>query len=163
MAGPRQLLLYKFRAEATFDGRLIGVLERMEAGGAVRTLDVLVVGSDPETGGPFAVDLRAGGAGGMVAALVGFRLDAAQRRAATRRLLSAGGARAELALELAETLEPGEVCVALLIRHDWAGALSRAVQDMCGRELASATVEPETLAELAPELLAAAGQANAGG
>ena len=36
---PVQLLLYSFDAHARFEGRLVGALERMESGGALRVLE----------------------------------------------------------------------------------------------------------------------------
>jgi hypothetical protein len=157
-AEPTQLLLYRFSASAAFEGHLVGALERLEAGGALRVLDVIVVGRDAETAETLAVDLRGGGAGGIVAALVGFRLDAGERRRATRRALARPGGRGELVRRLAATLAPGEAVAALLIAHAWARALGEAVVRTDGTELANTMVAPATLVELAPELLAAAGQ-----
>ena len=60
----RQLLLYGFAADATFEGQLVGALERLESGGALRILDVLFVRRDPESGDIDAIDLHGDGAGG---------------------------------------------------------------------------------------------------
>ena len=40
-SAPKQLLLYRFDADAKFEGRLVGALERMESGGALRILEAL--------------------------------------------------------------------------------------------------------------------------
>jgi hypothetical protein len=40
-APPRQLLVYSFDADAHFGGRLVGALERMESGGALRIVEAL--------------------------------------------------------------------------------------------------------------------------
>src|SRR4051812_50115835 len=79
---PVQLLVYRFGTDAVFHGQLSGALERMETGDALRVLDVVVVGLERTTGELFAVALRGGGAGGLTAALLEFRLDAGGRAAA---------------------------------------------------------------------------------
>lgn len=59
-----QLLLYRFGPDAGFEGQLVGALERLESGGALRILDVLFVRRDRESGEVAAIDLHGGGAGG---------------------------------------------------------------------------------------------------
>src|SRR3954469_5584242 len=78
---PVQLLVYRFGTDAVFHGQLSGALERMETGDALRVLDVVVVGLERTTGEVFAVALRGGGAGGLTAALLEFRLHAPRRGA----------------------------------------------------------------------------------
>src|SRR5436853_661 len=73
-----QLLIYRFGAGAGFEGHLVGALERIEAGGALKILDLLLVGSDAATGERFAIDMPHGGAAGIVAPLLSFRLDIAE-------------------------------------------------------------------------------------
>ena len=85
----RQLLLYGFGPDAEFQGGLVGALERLESGGALRILDVLFVRRDAESGDIAAVDLHGDGAGGVVAPLLNFRLDESERREATERALRA--------------------------------------------------------------------------
>jgi hypothetical protein len=158
MAGePVQLLVYRFSGDAAFRGRLAGVLERAEAGGAIRVLDVIVVGRDA-AGERFALALSGGRAGGLTSALLSFRLDAAGRAAATRRALARADERARLVEDLTERLGAGETLVAVLIGHAWARALGAEVTREQGRELVNAFVEPATLAPLRAELLAAAEQ-----
>jgi hypothetical protein len=154
---PAQLLVYRFGPDADFEGRLVGALERIESGGALRVLDVLFVRSDTETGELVAVGLR-GGAGGIVAPLLGFRLDPAERRRATERALSGQttGVSDEKLRELGKALEPGAAMAAVLVEHVWARALEDAASRTGGTPLASAFVDATTLAELAPDLLAAA-------
>ena len=156
-----QLLIYRFGRDATFEGQLVGALERIESGGALRILDALFVGSDPETGELVAVDVRGGRAGGMVAPLLGFRLDPAERRRATERALGAeDGVPGETLRELGSSLEPGGAIAAVLVEHVWAGGLQDAVSRVGGSSLASDFVDATALAELAPELLAAAGRTD---
>jgi hypothetical protein len=155
MTGPPvQLLLYSFGADARFEGRMVGALERLESGGALRVLEALFVRNDPETGELTAVDLRSRGAGSMVLPLVGFRLDPAERDRATKRALDAeglGGMLAELGAELA----PGAALAAVLVEHTWARALEDAVSQSGGTAVSSDFVGARSLGELTRRLLAA--------
>jgi hypothetical protein len=151
---PTQLVIHGFGPGASFEGQLVGALERIESGGALRILDALFVGRDGETGELVAVDLTGGAAGGMVSSLLGFRLDPAQRRRATERAL-AGGLGKTLG-ELAGALEPGAALAAVLVEHVWARALEDAVSRAGGTPVMGAFVEATTLSELAPDLLDAA-------
>jgi hypothetical protein len=153
-----QLLIYRFGAGAAFEGQLVGALERLEAGGALKVVDLLFVGSDPSTGEQFAVDMPSGGAAGIVAPLLGFRLDPAERRRLTRRARAAGDERAALIDRLTGVLAPGEAAAALLIDHEWANVLADAVDRMGGTQVASAFVERASLGTLAEQVLAAAAQ-----
>jgi hypothetical protein len=155
---PAQLLLYAFGPDANFEGHLVGALERIETGGALRILDALFVMSDRETGELVAIDLRGSAGGIVVAPLLDFRLDPASRRRATERALSphASGLPAEALRELGDALEPGAAIVALLVEHAWAKTLGDAVSRTGGTALASEFVRATTLAELAPVVVAAA-------
>jgi hypothetical protein len=152
-----QLLVYGFGPDADFEGRLVGALERIESGGALRVLEALFVASDSETGELVAVDLR-GDSGGIVGSLLGFRLDPAARRHATERALDPdrSGVPPEALRELGNTLKPGAAMVAVLVEHKWAGALEDAVARTGGTSLTNAFVETTALAELTPDLLTAA-------
>jgi hypothetical protein len=149
----RQLLLYGFGADADFEGRLVGALERLESGGALRILDVLFVRRDAESGDIDAVDLHGDGAGGVVAPLLNFRLDEAERRRATERALLAN---AEVVRELGAALEPGAALAAVLVDHVWSAALDDAVARTGGTLLANDFVDAGALGELGAELVAAA-------
>lgn len=156
-----QLLVYGFGPDADFEGRLVGALERIESGGALRILEALFLTSDTETGELVAVDLR-GDRGGIVAPLLSFRLEPGERRRATERALSSdrAGVSAESLRELGKALEPGTAMVAVLVEHKWAGALEEAVSRTGGTPLANAFVETTELGELTPDLLAAAARAT---
>jgi hypothetical protein len=159
---PTQLLVYRFGPDADFEGRLVGALERIESGGALRILDALFVASDPATGELVAIDLKGEGAAGIVAPLLRFRLEPATRRRATERALSPhpGGVPPETLNALGEALTPGGAMVAVLVEHEWAGALEDAVARTGGTALANEFVDTTALAELAPDLLAAAARAS---
>ena len=155
-----QLLVYRFAPDARFEGQLVGALERIEAGGAVKIVDALYVARDPETGELVAIDLQSHGGGGFVGPLLQFRLEPRERRRATERALAPHdtGVPAETLHQLKDTLEPGAAMVALLLEHEWAQALDDAVARTAGTPLANEFVDSKTLADLAPDLLAAAGQ-----
>jgi hypothetical protein len=151
----RQLLVYRFGPGAAFEGQLVGALERMESGEALRILDVLFVATDAETGELFAIDLH-GGSGGLIAKLLDFRLDPAARRRAAERALGDMSGVAQMLRDLGKTLEPGAALAAVLVEHVWVRVLEDAVSRAGGSRLEGHFVEAETLADLAPELLAEA-------
>ena len=138
-----QLLVFRFSAGAAFEGQLVGAIERLESGGALRVLDALFVAADEATGELVAINLE-GKTGGLTAKLLDFRLDPASR-----------GGTAERSLEddLGKTLEPGAALAVLLVEHVWAGAIENAVADLGGRALASEFVDAAKLSELSPDLL----------
>jgi hypothetical protein len=151
----RQLLLYSFGPQAAFEGQLVGALERLESGGALRILDVLFVRRDAESGDIDAIDLHGAGAGGVVAPLLNFRLDEGERRRATERALRAD---ADVVRELGAALGPGAAFAAVLVDHVWSSALDDAASRTGGTLLHSDFVDAEGLGELGAELLAAAGR-----
>ena len=151
---PRQLLLYRFDADAKFEGRLVGALERMESGGALRIVEAAFIARDAETGELAALDLRSRGAGSLVAPLIGFRLDPRERDRATERALAADGG--EMLTALGEVLAPGTAIAAVLVEHTWARALEDAVSQSGGTPLSGGFVEAATLSDLTSVLVAAA-------
>jgi hypothetical protein len=148
----RQFLAYRFEPGARFEGQLVGALERVESGGAIRVLEILFVTREPETGELTAISLR--GLGPRTGELLGFRLDAAERRAATQRALE--GADAETVQELAGLLEPGAAIAAVLVEHVWANAVGEAVTRVGGAEAAAEFVDATALGELTERLLTVA-------
>jgi hypothetical protein len=157
-----QLLAYRFDPGAAFEGQLVGALERIESGGTLRIREVLFVGRDPETGELLAVVGRGKQQGSLVAPLLGFRLDPAERGRATKRALRAydRGADPNPLRLLAETLAPGGAVAAVLVEHVWANAIEDAVERTGGAALLSAFVAGTELAELSSELAAAAARAG---
>jgi hypothetical protein len=148
-----QLLLYGFDADARFEGRLVGALERMESGGTLRILEAIFVARDAETGELAAVDLRSRGAGSLVSPLIGFRLDAHERERATRRAF--GGEVGEALRALGAELAPGAAIAAVLVEHTWSRTLEDAVAQSGGTRISSGFFEVSTLAELLPQLMSA--------
>jgi hypothetical protein len=140
-----QLLAYRFGAEADFEGRLLGALERLESGGTLRIVDTLFLYRDAD-GEVSAIGQRGGGVGRIVAPVLEFRLDPGARRRATRAAL--GDAEVEA---LARTLAPGSGIAAVLVEHVWVATLADAVSRSGGTPLANEAVE---VTELTPALLA---------
>jgi hypothetical protein len=149
-----QLLLYGFGPGGQFEGGLVGALQRTEAGGALRVLDVLFVMRDAESGELTAISLGGERAGDIVAPLLDFRLDPGRRQKATERAL--GGPGGETVEDLGRLLEPGAALAAVLVEHVWARALQDAVSRTGGTPLARTFVRSTTLADLGPDLLTAA-------
>jgi hypothetical protein len=154
---PVQLLVYAFGSDASFEGRLVGAIERIEAGGALRVLEALYVRRDRDGGELTAFDLRGrAGGGGLTAPLLSFRLEKGARRRATQRALAGGvGVKGETLRELGDGLEPGTALAALLVEHSWTRALDDAVERTGGTTVSDGFVAATELAALAPELLAA--------
>ena len=157
-----QLLAYRFDSGAEFEGQLVGALERTESGGTLRIREVLFVGRDPQTGELLAVAARGRQQGSLVAALLGFRLDPAERRRATQRALRAydRGLDPNPLQQLGDTLPPGGAVAAVLVEHVWAHAVDDAVARLGGAELLSGFVAGTELTALSDELAAAAAQAG---
>jgi hypothetical protein len=152
----RQLLVFGFDADSAFEGQLVGALERLESGGALRILDVLFLAADAATGELVALDLQ-GGTGGLTAKLLDFRLDPAARRRAAARALDddASEGMAHVLRDLGRSLQPGTALAAVLVEHVWSRALNDAVSRVGGRSLASEFVDASKLSELADDLLRA--------
>lgn len=153
-----RLLAYRFPPEAEFDGRLLGMLERMSGGGPLRVIDLLVVARDAGTGELSALSGHGRGEGSLIAGLVGFRLDSAERARATaqarRAYASADGS--DLVTRLAGAVPSGGAIVALLVPPDWAGAVGEAAGSCGGSPLLEEEVPDTRLDALGPRLVAAA-------
>jgi len=154
----RQLLAFKFGSDSRFEGQLVGALERIENGGTVRVLDGLFVAREPESGEISAIALSDSPPSRMTSRLLGFRLDAKDRRAATQKALD--GDTGDAVRSLAATLSPGRAIAAVLLEHVWADALADAVARVGGSEVASDFVDASRMSELTQQLLAAAEQAD---
>ena len=154
-----QLLAYRFESGGAFEGQLTGALERIESGGTLRIRDVLFVSRDAQTGEPIAIAARGRQQGSLVASLLGFRLDAAERARATERALATfeRGAEPNPLRAIVETLPPGSAVAAVLVEHVWAHAVDDAVARTGGTEVSSAFVGSAELTELGSELAAAVG------
>lgn len=147
-----QLIVFRFGPEARFEGGLVGALQRIEAGGAIRILDALFVRREPD-GEVTVLPLRGGGAGGgLVATALEVRLDSEKRR----RFSADALAEDRRLSEFREALGAGEGLAAILVEHRWAGALSGAAERMDGAAAIVEFVDASSLDELLPTLLVAA-------
>ncbi|TML31097.1 MAG: hypothetical protein E6G30_01695, partial [Actinobacteria bacterium] len=68
-AAAQQLLTYVFPPEADFGGLLLGALQRIESGGAIRVLELLFVGHGSDPGELVAISRDASSAG-MIGKLI---------------------------------------------------------------------------------------------
>jgi hypothetical protein len=125
--GPVQWIAASFPADAVFEGRVIAEIERLNASGSLRVLDVLFVRKDAETGELETVDAQAQGWGGLKT---------------TRREID----------DLGEDLEPGTGAALILIEHMWARDFEDALRSTRGTPIAQGYLPGEAVAELAAEL-----------
>jgi hypothetical protein len=147
----RQLLVFDFPPGSSFEGQLVGALERIESGGTLRILDALFVGRE-QTGELVAVSLRADGSAGMIGKLLSFRLDDRARATATKRVMDSPSG--ELVRSLAEPLDTGAALAAVLIEHTWSKTLAEAIGRMGGTQSLSQLVDHGEIAEAHAQLLA---------
>ena len=141
---PAQLIVYAFGPEARFEGLLVGALERLETGGALRILEVLLVQRDPDSGELTAFEGKGDGAAGIAGPLVSFRLDPGERARATRRALD--GVAGQALREMGSELEPGGTLAAVFVSHVWADTLADAARRTGGTLLSDEFVDGEALA-----------------
>jgi hypothetical protein len=156
MTPQAQLLVYGFDPGAEFQGGLVGAIERIESGGTLRVLDVLFVMRDADTQELVMTERRGRGQGSLVAPLLGFRLDAGERRRASEKALRADEATGTLR-RLGEGLEPGAAIAAFLVEHVWLRVIDDAASRTGGKPLANEFVEAGALADLSDDVIAAAG------
>jgi hypothetical protein len=148
---PRQLLVYRFSPGGHFEGQLVGALERLESGGSLRIRDALFLARDADTDELSAVDVRSGQAGAIVGPLLGFRLDARERRACTERVLAADAS--GVVTQLGATLPPGGALAAVLVEHRWHEVLDAAAAQTGGTPVLDTFIEADRITDL-PQLLA---------
>lgn len=158
----RQLLAFRLERGAALEGHLLGALERIESGGALRVLDVLFVGRDAENGELFAAK-ASGRAGGGLITLLDLRLDRRKWAAATRKALSAydRGGEANPLEQLAARLEPGAALAVVLVEHAWRGVVDDAARRSGGACVLDERVGETAIADLGPALIAALDGAEA--
>ena len=136
-----QLLAYGFGPGADFEGQLVGALERIESGGALRILEALFVTTDAETGELVAIDLRGEGSGRDRRRPCSLQARTGARRRATERALDPGGRglRSETLRELGRVLEPGAVMVAVLVEHNGPARSRMRSREPAGRRWPTST------------------------
>ncbi len=145
-APPRQLVAFAFPRGSSFEGQLVGALERVESGGAMRILDALFVGREADSGELAAVEMTADSSAGMVGRLLTFRLEGGTaRKSMTDKVLESR--LGSLVRAVAENLEPGEAMAAVLVEHTWAQHLGEGISRMGGTPMHDEFVEVAGLDE----------------
>jgi len=150
---PRQLLAFRFGAGSQFEGQLVGALQRIESGGALRILAVMFVARD-EGGELTAVSRESQSAAGMIGELITFRLGDARGEETQAALEGPTGA---VVRRLGDALEPGAAVAGVLVEHSWAQVLGEAVARIGGEQLLSEPVRVQGGPEVWAPLAAAAG------
>ena len=143
-----------FPPDAEFEGRIMAELESLESHETIRILDLLFVGKDAETGDLLALDYQGEDLGAIVGALLGFDFEDEQPSGVSEIEGHAFGLSQREIQGIAASLKPGSSAGFLLIEHVWARDLKRAIRDAGGFPLGEGFLTPETLTEVAPELLA---------
>jgi uncharacterized membrane protein len=152
--GPVQLLAVGFDPDARFEGRIMDELANLERHETIRILDLLFVGKDAETGDLLALDYQGEELGAIVGALLGFEFEGEQPSEVSGIEGHAFGLSQREIQGIAASLKPGSSAGFLLIEHVWARDLKRAIREASGFPLGEGFLTPETLAEVATELLA---------
>jgi hypothetical protein len=156
---PRQLLAFRFGSDSQFEGQLLGALQRIESGGALRILAVLFVARDADSGQLVAVSRESQSSAGMIGELISFRLADAMQGQQTQAALE--GPDGAVVQEIADALAPGAAVAAVLVEHTWAQVLGEAVARIGGEEVVSerarSTDSGEVWAPLRSALVEAAG------
>jgi uncharacterized membrane protein len=152
--GPVQLLAIGFDQDARFEGKIMDELASLERHETIRILDLLFVGKDAETGDLLALDYQGEELGAIVGALLGFDFEGEQPSEVSGIEGHAFGLSQREIQGIAASLKPGSSAGFLLIEHVWARDLKRAIRDAGGFPLGEGFLTPETLAEVATELLA---------
>ena len=143
---PRQLLAFRFGSDSQFEGQLVGALQRIESGGALRILAVLFVARDADSGELLAVSRETQSAAGMIGELISFRLADAGRGQMTEAALE--GPAGSAVQEISDALKPGTAVAGVLVEHTWAQVLGEAVARIGGEELLSQPARSTDAAEL---------------
>jgi uncharacterized membrane protein len=152
--GPVQLLAVGFDPDARFEGRIMDELEYLERHETIRILDLLFVGKDAETGDLLALDYQGEDLGAIVGMLLGFDFDDEQPSEVSEIEGHAFGLSQTEIQGIAASLKPGSSAGFLLIEHVWARDLKRTIRETGGFPLGEGFLTPETLAEVAADLIA---------
>jgi uncharacterized membrane protein len=152
--GPVQLLAIGFDEDARFEGRIMDELANLERHETIRILDLLFVGKDAETGDLLALDYQGEELGAIVGALLGFDFEGEEPSEVSAFEGHAFGLSQSEIQGIAASLEPGTSAGFVLIEHVWARDLKRAIRDAGGFPLGEGFLTPETLAEVATDLIA---------
>ena len=131
--GPVQFIAVGFPEDATYEGRIVAQIERIEVSGVLRVLDVLFVRKDPATGELQTIDVQSE----ELQALSGAR--------------SLGVSRREVD-GVGDELAPGQAAGMILVEHVWARDLAEAIESTGGGVLAQGLLGAAAMEEIVAEL-----------
>jgi Family of unknown function (DUF6325) len=131
--GPVQFIAVGFPEDATYEGRILAQIEKIEVSGALRVLDVLFVRKDPDTGELQTIDVQS---------------EELQALAGTRTL---GVSRREIE-GVGDELAPGQAAGMILVEHVWARDLAEAIESTGGGVLAQGLLGPDAIEEIVTDL-----------
>jgi hypothetical protein len=151
--GPVQLLAICFGPDASFEGRVIEELAKLEGEGTIRILDLLFVVKE-EDGDLVALDHQGEDLGAIVGALLGFDFEGGDAPAEDVDGGHAFGLSREQIEGIAADLPAGHSAGVLLVEHVWARDLKSAIRDAGGFPLGEGFLTPEAVAFVGAELLA---------
>ena len=153
--GPVKLLAIGFDQDAMFEGKIMDELANLERHDTIRILDLLFVGKDAETGDLLALDYQGEELGAIVGVLLGFDFEDEQPSHEVSEIEGHAFGLSQREIQgIAASLKPGSSAGFLLIEHVWARELKRAIRETGGFPLGEGFLTPETLAEVASELIA---------
>ena len=164
--GPVQFVAYGFDRIDQFRGQILDELDRLEANGSIRVLDLLLMAKD-DTGDLVVLELDDEGdgedsgqvveVGDVLATLLGFELEASEGDSGdlSGHDTVSGLSREEI-MNLADELEPGTAAGILLVEHRWAIGFRDAVAAAGGVPLLQGFLSPDALALVGAEAMAAA-------
>jgi hypothetical protein len=131
--GPVQFIAVGFPEDATYEGRIIAQIEKIEVSGSLRVLDVLFVRKHPDTGELQTIDVQS---------------EELQALAGTRTL---GVSRREIDA-VGDELAPGQAAGMILVEHVWARDLAEAIESTGGGVLAQGLLGADAIDEIVTEL-----------
>jgi hypothetical protein len=155
--GPVQLVAIGFGTEASFEGRILAELGRLEQSGTIRVLDLLFVHKDAESGDLVALDYQGEDLGAIVGALLGFEFETNGDEMPEPTVESHAFGLSPVQIEsMGAALEPGHSAGFLLVEHAWAKRFKTAVREAGGVPLGEGFLTPEAIGAVAAELEAMA-------
>ena len=134
--GPVQFIAVGFPEDATYEGRILAQIQKIELSGSLRVLDVLFVRKDPDTGELQTIDVQS---------------EELQALAGTQTL---GVSQREIE-GVGDELAPGQAAGMILVEQVWARELAEAIASTGGGVLAQGMLGPDAIEEIVAELASA--------
>jgi hypothetical protein len=147
------MISVRFAPGASFEGRIIEELTRLQGERTIHLLDLLFVLRSPDSEEVVVVDHEGANVGGIAAALLGLGDADAPSTEGTGHAFGLSQADID---EMADSLAPGEGAGFMLIEHVWARGLKAAIRDAGGEIMGEGFLTPELVAAVEPALAAQA-------